>query len=120
MERRMARTRINLPAASILTLGFLAGCAASPAPSPADQSNIASCTAQADAIYQQDNLNGLARTSQNGLLYAPMPNQVFNAQRMGTMNARDNQINDCVENGNPNNRPLGGAPLPAPQIIGNP
>ena len=34
--------------------------------------------------------------------------------------ARDNQISDCVATGNPNNRPLTGAPLPAPQIIGNP
>jgi hypothetical protein len=120
MQRRMARTRITLPAASMLALGMLAGCAESPAPSQADQANLASCTAQADAVYQQDNLNGLARTSQNGLLYAPMPNQVFQSQRMGTMSARDNQISDCVENGNPNNRPLAGAPLPAPRIIGNP
>jgi outer membrane murein-binding lipoprotein Lpp len=120
MERRMARTRISLLAASILASGLLAGCAQTPAPSQADQANVASCTAQADAVYQQDNLNGLARTSQNGLLYAPMPNQVFDAQRMGTMNARDNQISDCVANGNPNNRPLAAAPLPAPQIIGNP
>ena len=39
---------------------------------------------------------------------------------MGTLNVRDNQIQDCVDNGNPNNRPAVTAPLPAPQIIGTP
>ena len=116
----MASTYIRLSAALLLGLGLLAGCAESPAPSQADQANVASCTAQADAVYQQNNLNGLARTGQNGLLYAPMPNQVFDSQRMGSLNARDNQISNCVANGNPNNRPLAAAPLPAPQIIGNP
>jgi len=116
----MASTYIRLSAASLLGLGLLAGCAESPAPSQADQANVASCTAQADAVYQQNNLNGLARTGQNGLLYPATPDQAFSGQRMGTLNVRDNQIQDCVDNGNPNNRPTVTAPLPAPQIIGTP
>jgi hypothetical protein len=120
MERRMTRSSLSLWVVPIAALGALAGCAPQPAPSQAAQANLASCTAQADAVYQQDNLNGLARTSQNGLLYPATPDQVFTGQRMGTLNARDNQIQDCVDNGNPNNRPAVTAPLPAPQIIGNP
>lgn len=100
-----------------LAASLLAGCAAPP-PSAADQANLAACTQQADAVYQQDNLNGLARTSQNGLYFAPMPNHVFDAQRMGTLNARDNQIRACMENGSA--QAPGGKPLPAPQIIGTP
>jgi hypothetical protein len=105
--------------AVILAAG-LSGCAATPAPSQADQANLASCTQQADAVYQQDNLNGLARTPQNGLLYSATPNHVFDAQRLGTLSARDNQISDCVDNGNTSRPGGGGAPLPVPQIIGTP
>jgi hypothetical protein len=117
----MAKVRTALWAAPILALGMLAGCAAAPAPSQADQANLAACTADADAVYQQDNLNGLGRTSQNGLLYAPMPDQVFSGQHMGTLNARNNQVKDCVQNGNPNNHPATAAiQMPAPQIAGTP
>jgi hypothetical protein len=118
----MARADKISGAASILAFGLLAGCAASPPPSQADQANLASCTAQADAVYQQSNLNALGRTSQNGLLYSPTPNHVFDAQRMGTLNAYNNQVSDCVENGNPNTTPpaTAAAPLPKPQIVGTP
>jgi len=117
----MAKVRTAFWAAPILALGFLAGCAAAPPPSQADQANLAACTADADAVYKQSNLNALGRTNQNGLLYAPMPDQVFNGQRMGTLDARNNQISDCVQNGNPNNRPATAAiQMPAPQIAGTP
>ncbi len=118
----MAKADRELCAAAILTLGLLAGCAAAPQPSQADQANLASCTAQANAVYQQDNLNALGRTSQNGLLYSPTPDHVFDAQRMGTLNAYNNQVNDCVNNGNPNTSPppTAGTPLPKPQIVGTP
>jgi hypothetical protein len=115
----MARSNIDFWLAPIM-LAALAACAPQPAPSPAAQANLASCTAQADAVYQQSNLNGLARTGQNGLLFPATPDQVFDGQRMGTLNARNNQIQDCVQNGNPNNRSIAGAPLPAPQITGTP
>ena len=106
----------------VLPLNLLAGCAAS-GPSDADQANLAACTQNADAVYQADNENGLARTGQNGLYFAPTPDHVFDSQRMGTMSARDTQIQDCVDNGNPDAPAAGGptaagAKLPAPQIIG--
>jgi hypothetical protein len=118
----MAKADTGLCAASILAMGLLSGCAPAPAPSQADQANLAACTAQANAVYQQSNLNALGRTSQNGLLYSPTPDHVFDAQRMGTLNAYNNQVSDCVENGNPNTTPPApaGAPLPKPQIIGTP
>jgi len=119
MERRMARSNLTGWAAPIIALA-LSACAPQSAPSQADQANLASCTAQADAVYDQSNLNGLARTGQNGLLYPASPGQVFSGQRMGTLNVRANQIQDCVDNGNPNNRPPVTTPLPAPQIIGTP
>jgi hypothetical protein len=103
----------------LLPAGLLAGCAAAPS-SPAEQANLANCTQQADAVYQQDNLNGLARTGQNGLYFAPMPNHAFDAQREGTLDARNNQIKDCMDNGNPDAPALAGAALPAPQIIAPP
>jgi hypothetical protein len=113
----------------MLALAALSACAPQPTPAQASQAsqaslatqaNLASCTAQADAVYDQSNLNGLARTSQNGLLYPAAPDQVFSGQRMGTLNVRANQIQDCVDNGNPNNRLPVTTPLPAPQIIGTP
>jgi hypothetical protein len=103
----------------ILPAGLLAGCAAPP-PSGADQANLAACTQSADAVYQADNENGLARTSQNGLYFAPMPDHAFDSQRMGSLNARNNQIQDCMDNGNPDAALPGQAKLPAPQIIGTP
>ncbi len=102
----------------LLPVGLLLGCTASP-PATAEQANLASCTASADAVYQSENYNGLARTSQNGLLYGATPNQVFEGQRMGTLNARNNQIKDCMNNGNPDETVPGGAALPTPQILGD-
>jgi hypothetical protein len=106
----------------VLPAALLAGCAAAP-PSDADQANLAACTQQADAAYQQDNLNGLARTGQTGLYFAPMPNHVFDSQRMGSLNARNNQIQDCVSGGSSGQSAAVGpasasAPLPAPQVTG--
>ncbi len=101
----------------ILPSGLLSACAAPP-PSAADQTELTTCTQQADAVYQQDNIDGLARTNQNGLYFAPDPNHVFDAQREGTLDARNNQIRACMNNGNAT--PPGGAPLPAPQIITKP
>ncbi len=119
----MARSNLTFCSAPMLALAALSACAPQPTPSQASQAsqaNLASCTAQADAVYDQSNLNGLARTSQNGLLYPAAPDQVFSGQRMGTLNVRANQIQDCVDNGNPNNRLPVTTPLPAPQIIGTP
>jgi uncharacterized lipoprotein len=94
----------------------LAGCAASPPESSAQQADDASCTAQADAAYEAQNPNLLARTSQNGLYLAPMPNHVFDGQEMGAMSARENQIQNCEQNGStgPN---VNGVPVVAPHII---
>jgi hypothetical protein len=103
--------------AGILALG---GCAIAPPPSQADQANLATCTAQADATYNAQNYDQLSRTSQNGLRYSATPNHVFDAQQLGSLHERDDQITDCVNNG------TGGTasaalpgPAPAvPQIIG--
>jgi hypothetical protein len=101
-----------------LVCGSLAGCAASAPENPAQQADDATCTAQADAAYNAQNTNLLGRTSQNGLLYAPT-NHVFDAQRMGSLSARDNQIQQCEQDGNagPN---VNGVPVVAPHIVQSP
>jgi hypothetical protein len=104
--------------------GMLAasGCATSPPPSQADQADLAACTAQADATYDEQNYDQLSRTSQNGLRYSATPNHVFDAQEMGSLHERDDQINDCVDNGTAGTASAAAAlpgPAPAvPQIIG--
>lgn len=105
----------KLRALAALPVMLLAGCAAAAPESPAHQANLANCTAQADAVYRQDNLDGLARTGQNGLYFAPMPNHVFDAQRMGSMSARDREIQACMDQGSAGLP--GSKPLPAPQIV---
>jgi hypothetical protein len=109
----LARAACFVPAFIVL-----AGCAALPAASQADDANQAACTQQADAAYRANNYDSLARTSQTGVYFSPMPNHVFDAQQMGSLSARNNQINDCVQNGNTTRPVIPGAPLPAPQIIG--
>ncbi len=101
----------------VVPLCVLGACAA-PSPEAANQTELDQCTQSADAVYDQSNLNGLARTGQNGLYFAPMPNHVFDAQRDGTLDARNNQIKDCMENGNADAPLAGGADLPRPQIVG--
>ncbi len=61
----------------------LAGCAANAPESNAQQADDAACTAQADALYNSETVDEQARTSQNGLLYAPMPTHVFDAEQLG-------------------------------------
>jgi hypothetical protein len=102
-----------------LICGTLAGCAASPPESAAQQADDAACTAQADATYNAQNANLLARPSQNGLLYAPSPNHVFDAQKMGAMSARDNQIQQCEQNGNAGPS-VNGVPVVTPHIVQSP
>jgi len=99
-----------------------AGCAATPPPSTADQADLATCTAQADATYDAQNYDSLSRTGQNGLLYSATPNHVFDAQRLGSLHARDDQLSDCLRNGTGGTASAGAA-IPgfapvAPQIIG--
>jgi len=98
-----------------LICGTLAGCAASQPESTAQQADDATCTAQADATYEAQNPNLLARTGQNGLQFPAMPNQVFEGQRLGAMSARDNQIQACEQNGNTAN--VNGVPVVAPHIV---
>jgi uncharacterized lipoprotein len=102
-----------------LVCGTLAGCAGSAPESNAQQADDATCTAQADATYNAQNPNLLARTSQNGLYFAPTPNHVFDSQRMGAMNARANQIQQCEQNGNAGPS-VNGVPVVAPHIVQSP
>jgi hypothetical protein len=102
-----------------LVCGTLAGCAASPPESTAQQADDATCTAQADATYDAQNANLLARTSQNGLYLAPTPNHVFDGQRMGAMSARDNQIQACEQNGNAGPS-VNDVPVVTPHIVQTP
>jgi len=101
------------------TVGLaIAGCAAAPPPSPAQQAEATTCTAQADATYKAQNYAELSRTSQAGLLYAPMPNHVFDAQTLGALHVRDSQITDCERNGGDGSGPgLPGAMPVTPHII---
>jgi len=102
----------------ILAACLLGGCAFSPPPSPADQADLAACTSQADATYDAQNYDALSRTSQNGLRYSAMPNQVFDAQRLGSLHQRDSDITACEENGNGAGAIAPGTPIVTPQIIG--
>jgi hypothetical protein len=112
--------RLSLSAglAAVLAIG---GCAISP-PSQADQADLATCTAQADAAYDAQNYDQLSRTSQNGLRYSPTPNHVFDAEEMGSLHERDDQISDCMKNGTGGtasaSAALAGPPPAVPQIIG--
>lgn len=113
--------RVSFPAALTAMLA-IGGCAISPPPSQADQADLATCTAQADAAYDAQNYDQLSRTSQNGLRYSATPNHVFDAQEMGSMHERDDEITDCVTNGTGGttsaSAALPGAAPAVPQIIG--
>ena len=101
-----------------LVCGTLAGCAASPPESAAQQADDATCTAQADATYEAQNSNLLARTGQNGLYFPATPDKVFDSQRLGALSARANQIQACEQNGNTPN--VNGVPVVAPHIVQSP
>jgi hypothetical protein len=101
---------------------LLGGCAVSPPPSAADQADLATCTSQADAAYDAQNYDSLSRTSQNGLRYSATPNQVFQAQQLGSLHERDDSIADCVRSGSGGaasaQAAIPGPPPAIPQIIG--
>jgi hypothetical protein len=102
-----------------VALAGLAGCAPRPAPSPALQAETAACTAQANAQYDASTVNLQARTSQNGVLFAPNPNHVFDAEQLGALNQRQNSINDCLQNGNDTGKaPVSGGAIVTPHIVG--
>ncbi len=105
---------------AVLTCAALAGCAAGPPPSAAEQAEAASCTAQADATYNAQNYDNLSRTSQANLRYSPMPNHVFDAQNLGAIHARDSQIAMCEQNGETGGPGLPGAVPVTPHIITTP
>jgi len=106
--------------AAVLAFGALAGCAAPPPPSAAEQAEAATCTAQADASYNAQNYDNLSRTSQDNLRYSPMPNHVFDAQNLGAIHARDSQIASCEQNGDTGGPGLPGAAPAIPRIITTP
>ncbi len=98
----------------------LAGCTATPPASQAQQADNAACTAQANAQYQQNTQDLQARPPQVGQRYGAMPTQVFNAERMGALNERANQITQCEETGSNNGQPQTNGFTPvAPHIITN-
>jgi hypothetical protein len=100
----------------------LSGCAPAGAPpeSAAATADAAACTAQGDATYRALSVDQLARTSQNGLLFAPTPNHVFDAEQMGAEHERDSQITKCEQNGNPGTATtINGVPVVPPRIISN-
>ena len=105
---------------TMILCGLLVGCANTPPQSPGQQADDAACTAQANATYNANTEDEQARTLQNGLYFAPMPNRVFQGQQMGAEHAYDSQLSSCEQNGNPNTPAVTTAPLVAPQIIGPP
>lgn len=106
-----------LLAVSLMPALLCAGCAVTLPPTPSQQAEAADCTAQADAAYQAQNEDALSRTSQNGLLFAPLPNHVFDSQREGSLHERDSQITDCEQNGTASTGIAPGTPIVAPQIM---
>ena len=97
----------------------LAGCAASPPESSAQQADDAACTTQADAVYNNETVDEQARTAQTGLRYAPMPNHVFDAEQLGAEHARESTITNCEQNGTGASGPeVNGTPVVTPHIIG--
>jgi hypothetical protein len=109
---------VSVWTAGLAVTVMLVGCSFSPPLSDADQANLAACTQQADATYQANNNDELARTSQNAVRYSATPNHVFDAEQMGAMNERNNQINDCVQNGNTIRPVIPGPPLVTPTVTG--
>ena len=97
-------------------LAALAACA-QPPPSPAAEAEAAACTTQADAAYNAQNYDSLARTSQTGLYFANTPNHVFDAEQQGALHQRDSAITACESQGNNGLRPAIGAPLVTPHIV---
>jgi len=106
---------------ALLAAGALAGCAIAPQPSPADQAEADSCTAQADAVYDANNADQFSRTQQTGLLFSQTPNHVFDSQRLGSLHVRDSQITACEQNGAANGDDGLAAAVPVPpRIISTP
>jgi hypothetical protein len=110
-------TRIFVTA---LACAWLAGCAVGQPESQAQQAETAACTAQGDATYNADTIDEQARTSQNGLLFAPMPNHAFDAEHLGAEHVRDSQITACEQNGNTGGPMVNGTQVVTPHIIGTP
>jgi len=105
---------------AVLACGALGACAMS-SPQTGAQADASACTAQGDALYNASTLDEQARTGQNGLLFAPTPNHVFDAEQLGAEHERDTAITNCENNGNidtPDGLP--GPPAPPPHIVGTP
>ncbi len=108
------------PFCSAALLLALAGCAATPPVSQAQQADTAACTAQANTQYQQNTLDLQARPPQLGQRYGAMPTQVFDAEHMGALSERASQIQQCEETGTNNGQPEAGGFSPVvPHIITN-
>jgi hypothetical protein len=105
---------------AVLLAGCLTGCAAQPE-SQAQQADDSACTAQADAVYNAQNVNLEGRPSENGLRYPASPTEVFQGQQMGSEHERDTQITNCEEYGNDNGQnTVNGVPVVTPHIISTP
>jgi len=81
------------------TLAALAACTPAPPENTASAAADAACRAQGDATYNALDEDQLARTSQAGLMFAPQPNHVFDAEQMGAMHERDTEVANCERNG---------------------
>ena len=110
-------TKVYFFSAALAGMLATVGCSTSAPPSQADQANLATCTAQADATYNAQNYDQLSRTSQHGLRYSATPNHVFDAQQLGSLHERDDQIADCMKNGTGGTASAtAGLPGPAPAV----
>ncbi len=115
-----ARSMIKIITA-ILLAGGLAGCAAAPPATTAEDADAATCTAQADATYNANSLDTQARPSQTGQIFTATPNHVFDAETLGALHQRDSQLATCEANGaNAPNPTFLGAPVVTPHIINPP
>jgi hypothetical protein len=106
---------------AMVACGALAGCATGQPESAGQQADDAACTAQADAVYHSQTVDEEARTAQPGLLFAAMPNHVFDAEQLGAEHDRDSSITQCEQNGAGGSGPeVNGIPVVPPHIIGTP
>ncbi len=97
------------------------GCTQTPPESSAQQADDEACRLQADSLYNSLSQDQLARPTQTGLLSGSTPDHVFDAEKLGALNARQLDIKRCELQGNTSiPGSAGGKGYATPHIVGTP